>query len=145
MDVINCSAISLYASIFILIYVLYSMYINNKNDKIHNPEYVKSIYGVYITIIEEYKDYFMKYELSRYTFIKNNEILADEYKGLVRSYVKLFFDRYGESETIKEIIKIKFSNKEAFISYLIHDFDIMLFNNNILSKDHMNKIYSSRT
>jgi len=116
----------------------------NKTKKQHDADYIKSIYGVYITILEEYKNYFMKYELGRYTFIKNNEILQDEYNNLVRNYVKLFFELYGESEAVQEIIDIKYGNKEAFVKFLIHDFDILLFDNQILTKDHLKNIYEAR-
>jgi len=123
-----------------------SCFILKKVDKKkkYDPEYIKTMYGIYITNFDEYKDYFMKYEFGKYVFIKNNELLPEEYANLVKSYVNKFIELYGEAESTKVIIDVKFNNIESFIKYMIRDFDVFLFNKSIISKEHLEIIHNSR-
>ena len=117
---------------------------NVKKQKIDNPEYIKTMYGLFITNLDEYKDYFIKYEFGKYIFIKNNELLQDEYANLVRSYVNKFLEIYGKSEVVQTIIKVKYNDEESFVKFMIRDFDVFLFNKSIISKDQLDVISKSK-
>lgn len=101
---------------------------NTQNIAEHSVEESKFAYGIFITSLEEYNEYYIAYELSKFLKIKDNELTESEYNILCKRYINGYFDQANtESKVIQNVTEVLFGTNGSLIMYLKRRFDMMLY------------------